>query len=91
VFPILTIAILDMYPNIRGTASSVQAFLGLLSNAIIAGALSPALSDSPMKLALGTASFSAVAWAMWRWYLAHTDRLPEASPEAASFEPTDEM
>jgi DHA1 family bicyclomycin/chloramphenicol resistance-like MFS transporter len=91
VFPILTIAILDMYPNMRGTASSMQAFVGLLSNALIAGLLSPLLSDDPMHLALGAAAFSAVAYAMWRWYLAHCDRWPEASANAASFEPTDEM
>ena len=91
VFPILTIAILDMYPAIRGTASSMQAFVGLLSNALIAGVLSPMLSDRPMHLALGAAGFSAVAYAMWRWYLAHCDRWPEASPNAASLEPTSEM
>lgn len=91
VFPILTIAILDMYPYMRGTASSMQAFVGLLSNALIAGVLSPLLSDHPMHLALGAAAFSAVAYALWRWYLAHCDRFPEASPNAASMEPTDEM
>lgn len=91
VFPILTIAILDMYPTMRGTASSMQAFVGLLSNALIAGLLSPMLSDNPMHLALGAAAFSAVAYAMWRWYLAHCDRFPEASPNAACMEPTDEM
>ena len=91
VFPILTIAILDMYPTMRGTASSMQAFVGLLSNALIAGVLSPMLSDSPLRLALGAAAFSTVAWLLWRWYLAHCDRFPEASPEAASLEPTEEL
>ena len=91
VFPILTIAILDMYPHMRGTASSMQAFVGLLSNALIAGVLSPLLSDHPMHLALGAAAFTIVAYAMWRWYLAHCDRWPEASPNAASMEPTEEM
>lgn len=91
VFPILTIAILDMYPNLRGTASSMQAFVGLLSNAFIAGVLSPALSDRPMKLALGAAAFTAVGWMMWRWYVLHAERLPQPSPEAASLAPTDEF
>jgi len=91
VFPILTIAILDMYPAMRGTASSMQAFVGLLSNALIAGLLSPMLSDHPMHLALGAAAFTAVAYAMWRWYLAHCDRWPQASPNAVNLQPTDEM
>jgi len=91
VFPILTIAILDMYPTMRGTASSMQAFVGLLSNALIAGLLSPMLSDKPMHLAIGAASFTAVGYAMWRWYLAHCDRWPVAGPNAAGMEPTAEM
>jgi DHA1 family bicyclomycin/chloramphenicol resistance-like MFS transporter len=91
VFPILTLAILDMYPGMRGTASSMQAFVGLLSNALIAGLLSPMLSDSPMQLALGATAFTVVAYILWRWYLAHCDRLPGTSPEAASMEPTEEL
>src|SRR3546814_3984317 len=37
VFPILTLAILDMYPRQRGSASSLQAFTGLVFNALLAG------------------------------------------------------
>jgi DHA1 family bicyclomycin/chloramphenicol resistance-like MFS transporter len=91
VFPILTLAILDLYPAVRGSASSMQAFIGLLSNSLIAGVLSPALSDKPVKLALGAAGFTLVAWVMWRWYLAHAGRVPECSPDAAALEPTSEM
>jgi DHA1 family bicyclomycin/chloramphenicol resistance-like MFS transporter len=91
VFPILTLAVLDMYPAMRGTASSMQAFVGLLSNALIAGVLSPMLSDKPMHLALGATAFTVVAYAMWRWYLAHCERLPQASANAAGMEPTDRM
>lgn len=91
VFPILTIAILDMYPTMRGTASSMQAFVGLLSNALIAGVLSPMLSGHPLHLALGAAAFTVVAYGMWRWYLAHCNRWPETSAEASSLAPIDEM
>lgn len=91
VFPILTLAILDMYPGMRGTASSMQAFVGLLSNALIAGLLSPMLSDNPLHLALGAAAFTVVAYVLWWWYLQHCDRLPDSNPNAACMEPTDEM
>ncbi len=91
VFPILTIAILDMYPNQRGTASSMQACVGLLSNALIAGVLSPALSDNGLHLALAAGAFSLVAYALWLWYLAHCDKLPEACKNAENHEPIDEM
>lgn len=66
VFPILTLAILDMYPRQRGGASSMQAFVGLLSNALIAGLLSPLVSDSGLHLAVTSAAFTAVAYGLWR-------------------------
>jgi DHA1 family bicyclomycin/chloramphenicol resistance-like MFS transporter len=91
VFPILTLAILDLYPNVRGSASSMQAFIGLLSNSLIAGVLSPMLSDKPIKLAIGAACFTAVAYGMWRWYLAHAGRVPEVPEDAAALEPTSEL
>ncbi|HET6436034.1 MAG TPA: multidrug effflux MFS transporter [Xanthomonadaceae bacterium] len=91
VFPILTLAILDMYPRQRGSASSLQAFTGLVSNAVIAGVLSPLLSQRPMHLALGAAAFAFVAWGFWRWELRVSDRVPAPSPRAAALEPTDRM
>ena len=94
VFPIVTLALLDMYPHQRGAASSMQAFIGLLSNAAIAGALSPAVSDSALGLALTSAAFTLVAWALWRWYLSHSARYPRVpDPDAniARHEPTQEL
>jgi len=91
VFPILTIAILDMYPDQRGSASSMQAFVGLLSNALIAGMLSPAISHNGLYLALAAGAFSLVAYCLWLWYLSHTDKLPQACKDAENHEPIDEM
>lgn len=67
VFPILTLAILDMYPRQRGSASSLQAFTSLVVNAVVAGVLSPLLSHSGRHLAIGAACFTAVGWLFWRW------------------------
>lgn len=67
IFPILTLAILDMYPRQRGTASSMQAFSTLLANAIIAGVLSPLLSRSGLWLAIGAGLFAVASWAAWKW------------------------
>ncbi len=91
VFPILTIAILDMYPNQRGSASSMQAFVALLSNALIAGVLSPALSGNRVHLALAAGAFSLIAYALWLWYLTHADKLPEVPEHAENYEPQQEM
>lgn len=67
IFPILTLAILDMYPRQRGTASSMQAFSTLVTNSIIAGVLSPMLSRSGLTLAIGATAFTVGSWAMWKW------------------------
>jgi DHA1 family bicyclomycin/chloramphenicol resistance-like MFS transporter len=93
VFPILTIAILDLFPNERGSASSLQAFVGLLSNATIAGVLSAWLSDSALHLAMGAAAFTAAGFGLWRWCLVHgiADKVPDPVPDAVQHEPTDEM
>ena len=71
VFPIVTLALLDMYPRQRGGASSMQAFIGLLSNAAIAGLLSPLVSHSGLLMAVASACFTLVAYGLWRWYDAH--------------------
>ncbi|WP_133477445.1 multidrug effflux MFS transporter [Cognatilysobacter segetis] len=67
VFPVLTLAILDMYPRQRGSASSLQAFTSLVMNALIAGALSPLISHDARWLAFAAAAMTLVAFAFWRW------------------------
>ena len=69
VFPILTLAMLDMYPRQRGAASSMQAFIGLGFNAVIAGIIAPLTQHSALALMLTAGSFSLGAWLLWRLYL----------------------
>lgn len=79
VFPVVTLAILDMYPRQRGAASSLQAFTSLVLNAVVAGVLSPLLSDRAMALAVGAAVFVGTGWLFWRWEqraCANTDEPP---------------
>lgn len=67
VFPIITLAILDMYPRQRGSASSLQAFTSLVLNALIAGVLSPLIS-AHVSWMVGVASlFLLLAFAFWTW------------------------
>jgi DHA1 family bicyclomycin/chloramphenicol resistance-like MFS transporter len=92
VFPILTLAILDMYPRQRGSASSLQAFTGLVFNALIAGVLSPLLSHDAMHLAIGAALCAFAGWAFWRWELHAGTPMPSGDPEyAAALEPTERL
>ncbi len=87
VFPILTLAILDLYPRQRGAASSLQAFVGLGSNALIAGLLSPWVSASGLQLAVTAAACSGIAWLLWLGYLRHGRRVPEPPPAAPALVP----
>ena len=59
------VAKMTVSETLRGSASSLQAFCGLVSNAVIAGLLSPLLSHSGLHLALGAAVFSVLGWAFW--------------------------
>ncbi|MGO1068535.1 multidrug effflux MFS transporter [Lysobacter sp. CA199] len=92
VFPIVTLSILDMYPHQRGSASSLQAFSGLVVNAVLAGVISPLLSDSALHLAIAASVLTAVAWGFWRWEASVSKtacaRLPE---NAVVVEPQDSL
>ncbi len=91
VFPILTLAILDMYPRQRGSASSLQAFTGLVVHSLVAGALSPLLSRHALWLAIGAAAFTALGWGFWRWEMRAGRKVPDGTPDAAALEPTERM
>lgn len=91
VFPILTLAILDMYPRQRGSASSLQAFGGLVSNAVVAGVLSPLLSQRALHLALGAAAFTLAGWLFWRWESAAGTPAPRCPRDPAALEPLGEL
>lgn len=67
-FPTLTLLLLDLYPQERGTASSLQAFIQLMLSTLIAGVISPWLAPHPLTLAIG--SVSATALGLFCWYRA---------------------
>lgn len=90
VFPIITLMILDMYPRQRGSASSLQAFTGLVLNAIVAGVLSPLVSHHGLPLALTAAGFLLVGWGFWRWEN-RRDRTQPQCPKPTGMEPTEHL
>ncbi len=91
VFPIVTLAILDMYPRQRGSASSLQAFVGLVLNAVIAGVLSPLVSHDPLHLAALAAAFMLAGWGFWRWEARRGRPPPDAPQGAEALEPTAQL
>jgi MFS transporter, DHA1 family, multidrug resistance protein len=65
--PAVTILALDQVPERRGTASSVQAFVASLANALVAGMLAPLVMHSALALALTSMGFLAVGIWAWLW------------------------
>jgi DHA1 family bicyclomycin/chloramphenicol resistance-like MFS transporter len=93
VFPIVTLAILDLYPRHRGAASSMQSFVSLLINAGVAGLLSPLVSASVLGLALIALTGCVLALALWLLYVRQSQHVLHAPlpGEAAALEPTDRL
>lgn len=91
IFPILTLAILDMYPHHRGLASSTQAFTQLVLNAVVAGVLSPMLSHSGLHLALAAGVFTLLGWLCWIWETRSGRRFPSGTPQPALHEPAEHL
>ena len=63
--PVVTLLVLDLYPERRGMASSLQAFIGSSANGIVAGVIAPLVMHSTVALAatsLGLMSVGLVAW-----------------------------
>ncbi len=90
-FPILTLAMLDLYPDNRGAAASVQGFLSLLVNAVVAGLLAPLLGTSLVLMAVGSLAFFSAAWLLWTLHLRASKRELRTTTDAAAYEPLDEL
>ena len=63
--PVVTLMVLDLAPERRGMASSVQACIGSLANGLVAGVVAPLVMHSAVALAfasLGLLSIGVVAW-----------------------------
>ena len=63
--PVVTLLVLDLYPERRGMASSLQAVIGSTANGLVAGVLAPLVMHSTVGLAaasLGLLGIGLVAW-----------------------------
>lgn len=85
-FPTLTLLLLDRFPHQRGGASSVQAFASLMLCAVVAGVLSPILSNRMLYLALGASVLTLVGWLSWRKFQHMTRRPLDVPCEAPGVE-----
>jgi DHA1 family bicyclomycin/chloramphenicol resistance-like MFS transporter len=65
VSPATTLLVLDLFPERRGMASSLQACVASVANGITAGVLSPLVMDSPVALAIASMGLMAVGLVSW--------------------------
>lgn len=67
-FPTLTLLLLERFPQQRGGVSSVQAFVSLSFNALLAGVFVPFLSVSMLRLACWALAMTMIGWLSWLRY-----------------------
>jgi DHA1 family bicyclomycin/chloramphenicol resistance-like MFS transporter len=63
--PVVTLLVLDLYPERRGMASSLQAFVGSAANGIVAGAIAPLVMHSTRALAVASLLMMSVGLVAW--------------------------
>jgi MFS transporter, DHA1 family, multidrug resistance protein len=63
--PVVTLLVLDLYPERRGMASSLQAFIGSSANGIVAGVIAPLVMDSTRELAVASLLMMSVGLFAW--------------------------
>jgi DHA1 family bicyclomycin/chloramphenicol resistance-like MFS transporter len=67
--PVVTLLVLDLHPERRGMASSLQMFIGSLANGLVAGVIAPLVMHSTVGLAAASMvmlCIGLVAWAVVR-------------------------
>lgn len=63
--PAVTLLVLDLVPERRGMASSLQACLGSTANGLVAGVLAPLVMHSAIALALASAALLSIGLLAW--------------------------
>ncbi|MEO0318472.1 MAG: hypothetical protein RL404_2149 [Pseudomonadota bacterium] len=66
VAPGLTLLVLDLFPQIRGTVASCQSFAMTMLSAVVAGLVSPMLNHSMLLLSAGQFAFAVTGLLLWR-------------------------
>jgi MFS transporter, DHA1 family, multidrug resistance protein len=74
--PVVTLLVLDLAPDRRGMASSLQAFVASTANGIVAGVITPLVMHSPLALALTSMAMLGVGIVAWLWV---KPKLPNAA------------
>ena len=63
--PVVTLLVLDLHPDRRGMASSLQAFIGSTANGLVAGVIAPWVMHSTVALAAASLAMLFVGLLAW--------------------------
>lgn len=63
--PVVTLLVLDLHPDRRGMASSLQMFVGSTANGIVAGVISPLVMHSTVALAAASVLMMCIGLVAW--------------------------
>jgi len=65
--PVITLLVLDLHPDRRGMASSLQAFIGASANGVVAGVIAPLVMHSTVGLTGASLAMMMVGLIAWLW------------------------
>lgn len=65
--PVVTLMVLDLVPERRGMASSLQAFIGSVANGLVAGVIAPLVMHSTVALATASLLMMSIGIFAWIW------------------------
>jgi len=80
IMPTVTLILLDLFPTMRGLASSLQGFVQFSLAGVNAGTIAPYLARSLPALALGMAAFTLASAGLWIIYLRRRPGAPHHPP-----------
>jgi DHA1 family bicyclomycin/chloramphenicol resistance-like MFS transporter len=64
--PVVTLMVLDLFPQRRGMASSLQATIGSVANGMVAGVIAPLVMHSSLGLAIASIGLMSIGLVAWR-------------------------
>jgi DHA1 family bicyclomycin/chloramphenicol resistance-like MFS transporter len=64
--PVVTLMVLDLFPQRRGMASSLQATIGSVANGLVAGVIAPLVMHSSLGLAVASIGLMSIGLVAWR-------------------------
>jgi len=65
--PVITLMVLDLFPERRGMVSSLQAVVGSAANGVVAGAIAPLVMHSAIGLAVASLLMLQIGVIAWLW------------------------